>query len=65
MQSATSTYLERALFGTSAVPLWARWSVTTWLAAKLDAWDVTALRFEVACLQLLPVVICAANLQAS
>ena len=58
MQSAHSTYLKGAVFGLTAVSIWAGWSVITRLAVTtgLDAWDIAALRFGVAGLLLSPVV---------
>lgn len=58
MQLATSSYWKGALFGFSAVSIWAGWSAFTRLAVttNLDAWDITALRFGVASLLLLPVL---------
>jgi drug/metabolite transporter (DMT)-like permease len=59
MRPATSTYLKGAAFGLAAVSIWAGWSAVTRLAVttRLDAWDVTALRFGVAGVLLLPVVV--------
>jgi drug/metabolite transporter (DMT)-like permease len=59
MQAATSTYLKGALFGISAVAIWAGWSAITRLSVTttVDAWDITALRFGVAALLLLPVAV--------
>ena len=58
-RTPTSVYLTGALYGLSAVSIWAGWSAFTRLAVttKLDAWDIAALRFGVAALLLLPVVI--------
>jgi drug/metabolite transporter (DMT)-like permease len=58
VQSAHSTYLKGAVFGLTAVSIWAGWSVITRLAVttSLDAWDIAALRFGVAGLLLSPVV---------
>jgi drug/metabolite transporter (DMT)-like permease len=46
-------------FALAAVLIWASWSAITRLAVttQLDAWDITALRFGVAGLLLLPVVL--------
>jgi drug/metabolite transporter (DMT)-like permease len=57
MQVTTWSYLKGALFGLSAVSIWSGWSVFTRLAVttKFDAWDITALRFGVAAIPLLPV----------
>jgi len=57
-RSAGSGYLKGAVFGFAAVSIWASWSVITRLTVttSLDAWDVAALRFGVAGLLLLPVV---------
>src|ERR1700736_6593128 len=59
MHSDSPTYIRGALFGFAAVSIWAGWSVMTQLAVTtgLDAWDIPALRFGVAGLILLPVVI--------
>src|SRR6516165_6471533 len=59
MQSATSAYLEGAVFGFAAVSIWASWSVVTRLAVttSLDAWDIVALRVGVAGLLLSPVLV--------
>jgi drug/metabolite transporter (DMT)-like permease len=59
MPSAHSHYLKGALFGLAAVSIWAGWSAMTRLAVttSLDAWDIPALRFSVAGLLLLPMVI--------
>lgn len=56
---ATSSNVKGALSGISAVTIWASWSAITRLAVttNLDAWDVAALRFGVAALLLLPVVL--------
>jgi len=53
-----SRYLHGALFGFSAVLIWAGWSVVTRLAVttNLDAWDIAALRFGVSGLLLSPVL---------
>jgi drug/metabolite transporter (DMT)-like permease len=59
MQLATSTYLKGAAFGLTAASIWAGWSAVTRLAVttRLDAWDITALRFGVAGVLLLPVIV--------
>ena len=59
MHPTTSTYLKGAMFGLGAVSIWAGWSAITRLAVTtgIDAWDVAALRFGVAGLLLLPVVL--------
>lgn len=59
MRRPTSTYLKGAVFGFVAVSIWASWSAVTRLAVttQLDAWDISALRFGVPGLLLLPVVI--------
>jgi drug/metabolite transporter (DMT)-like permease len=51
-------YLKGASFGIAAVSIWAGWSVLTRLAVttNVDAWDIVALRFGVAGVLLLPVV---------
>lgn len=53
------TYLEGALCGLAAVSIWAGWSAVTRLAVTtgLDAWDIAALRFGIAAVLLLPVVL--------
>src|SRR5438874_9285912 len=58
MQPLSSNYLKGAAFGVAAVSIWASWSVITRLAVTtgLDAWDIAALRFGVAGLILMPVV---------
>lgn len=58
VQVTAPAYLTGAVYGLSAVSIWAGWSAFTRLAVttKLDAWDITALRFGVAALQLLPVI---------
>jgi drug/metabolite transporter (DMT)-like permease len=55
----SATYIRGALFGFAAVSIWAGWSVMTRLAVTtgLDAWDIPALRFGVAGLIMLPIVI--------
>jgi drug/metabolite transporter (DMT)-like permease len=47
------------VFGLAGVSIWAGWSAITRLAVttNLDAWDIPALRFGVAGLLLLPIVI--------
>jgi drug/metabolite transporter (DMT)-like permease len=57
--SETPNYLKGALFGLAAVAIWAGWSAMTRLAVTtgLDPWDIPALRFAVAGLLLLPIVI--------
>jgi drug/metabolite transporter (DMT)-like permease len=59
MQSDSPNYLKGALFGFAAASIWAGWSAMTRLAVttNLDAWDIPALRFGLAGLLLLPVVI--------
>jgi drug/metabolite transporter (DMT)-like permease len=59
MRPATWTYLKGAVFGLAAASIWAGWSAITRLAVttRLDAWDVTALRFGVAGVLLLPVIV--------
>jgi drug/metabolite transporter (DMT)-like permease len=58
MQSDSPSYLKGAMFGLAAVSIWAGWSVMTRLAVttSLDAMDIPALRFGVAGLLLLPIV---------
>jgi drug/metabolite transporter (DMT)-like permease len=60
MRPVHPSYLKGAMFGFSAVSIWAGWSVITRLAVTttLDAWDIAALRFGVAGLILSPVVFC-------
>lgn len=59
MQRFTANYVRGALFGFAAASIWAGWSAMTGLAVttSLDAWDIPSLRFGVAGLLLLPVVI--------
>ena len=59
MQQASPHYLRGAVFGLAGVSIWAGWSAITRLAVttNLDAWDIPALRFGVAGLLLLPIVI--------
>jgi drug/metabolite transporter (DMT)-like permease len=59
MPPTTVNYLRGALFGFAADSIWAGWSAMTRLAVttSLDAWDIPALRFGVAGLLLLTVVI--------
>lgn len=54
-----TAYLKGALCGLAAASIWAGWSALTRLAVttSLDAWDVAALRFGVAGVLLLPVVV--------
>jgi len=59
MGSDIPNYSRGAVFGLAAVSIWAGWSAMTRLAVttSLDAWDIPALRFGVAGLLLLPIVI--------
>jgi drug/metabolite transporter (DMT)-like permease len=59
MQSDSPSYLKGAVFGLTAVSIWAGWSAMTRLAVttNLDAWDIPALRFGVAGLLLSPILI--------
>jgi drug/metabolite transporter (DMT)-like permease len=59
MQSPASNYLKGTAFGLAAASIWAGWSPITRLAvtAQLNAWDVAILRFGVAGILLLPVVL--------
>jgi drug/metabolite transporter (DMT)-like permease len=59
MQSAPTNYLKGAACGLAAVLIWASWSAVTRLAVTthLDAWDIAAMRFGVAGVLLLPVVL--------
>ena len=59
MQPAVANYLRGAVFGFAAVSIWAGWSAMTRLAVttSLGAWDIPALRFGVAGILLLPIVI--------
>jgi hypothetical protein len=59
MQQASPHYLRGAMFGLAGVSIWAGWSAITRLAVitNLDAWDIPALRFGVAGLLLVPIVI--------
>ena len=54
-----SHYIRGAAFGVAAVSIWPGWSAATRLAVttRLDAWDIPALRFGVAGLLLLPIVL--------
>jgi drug/metabolite transporter (DMT)-like permease len=58
MRPAASDSLKGAVFGFAAVSIWANWSVVTRLTVttSLDAGDIAALRFGVAGVLLLPVV---------
>jgi drug/metabolite transporter (DMT)-like permease len=57
--SPIGTYLKGALFGLTAVSIWAGWSTLTRLAVttNLDAWDIAALRFGVAGCLLAPMAV--------
>jgi drug/metabolite transporter (DMT)-like permease len=59
MKPTTSAYLKGATYGLAAVSIWAGWSAVTRLAVttRLDAWDVTALRFGVAGVILAPFLV--------
>jgi drug/metabolite transporter (DMT)-like permease len=59
MRPVGSNYLKGAVYGVAAVAIWAGWSVMTRLAVttSLDAWDITALRYGVAGLILVPVLL--------
>ena len=59
MQPITANYLKGALFGFTAVAIWAGWSAMTRLAVttSLDAWDIPILRFGIAGLLLSPIVV--------
>lgn len=59
MRQVGANYLTGAFCGIAAVSIWAGWSVMTRLAVttSLDVWDIPALRFGVAGLLLLPIVI--------
>src|SRR6266478_1964044 len=59
MQPARPNYLKGAAFGVAAASIWAGWSAVTRLAVttSLDAWDIAALRFGVAGLLLMPIVL--------
>jgi drug/metabolite transporter (DMT)-like permease len=52
----TSEYIRGALYGLAAVGIWVSWIITVRLGIKtsLQPWDITALRFAVAGLILLP-----------
>ena len=56
---APARYVTGALYGLAAVSIWAGWSAFTRLAVttKLDAWDITALRFGVAAVVLAPLLV--------
>lgn len=58
MPASDVEYQKGASFAMAAVSIWAGWSVLTRLAVttNLDAWDIVALRFGVAGVLLLPVV---------
>lgn len=55
----TSDYIRGALYGLAAVTMWAGWVVAVRLGIRtsLKPWDITALRFGVAGLILLPVLL--------
>jgi drug/metabolite transporter (DMT)-like permease len=55
----SATYLRGALPGLAAMSIWASWSAITRFAVttNLDAWDIAALRFGIAGLALIPVVV--------
>ena len=55
----SATYLRGALAGLAAMSIWASWSAITRFAVttNLDAWDIGALRFGIAGLALIPVVV--------
>jgi drug/metabolite transporter (DMT)-like permease len=55
-KSTTSQYMRGALYGIAAVGIWASWIVAVRLGIRtsLKPWDITALRFGVAGLILLP-----------
>jgi drug/metabolite transporter (DMT)-like permease len=57
--TTSSNYLKGAVFGFATVLIWASWSAITRLAVttSLDAWDIAALRFGVAGLLLVPIVL--------
>jgi drug/metabolite transporter (DMT)-like permease len=59
VKPAGTDYLKGAAFGLAAVLIWASWSAITRLAVtnRLDAWDITALRFGIAGLLLWPVLV--------
>jgi drug/metabolite transporter (DMT)-like permease len=59
IQSDSPICLKGAVFGLSAVSIWAGWSAITRLAVttNLDAWDIPALRFGVAGLLLSPTLL--------
>src|SRR6187399_3521225 len=52
-------YARGALYGLAAVSIWAGWIVVAWLGLRssLTPWDIAALRFGVAGLLLLPLVL--------
>ena len=56
---ATSDYVRGALYGLAAVALWASWvlAVRYGIRTSLTPWDITAIRFAVAGLLLLPIVL--------
>jgi len=59
MQAPAPNYLKGAAFGLAAASIWAGWSPITRLGVttQLNAWDVAILRFGVAGILLLPVVL--------
>jgi drug/metabolite transporter (DMT)-like permease len=59
MQASVSRYVSGSLYGIAAVSIWAGWIVAArlGLGTKLSPWDIAALRFAVAGLILLPVVL--------
>jgi drug/metabolite transporter (DMT)-like permease len=59
MTPTSPNYLKGAVFGLTAVSIWASWSVVTRLAVttSVDPWDIAALRYGVAGLILAPILV--------
>jgi drug/metabolite transporter (DMT)-like permease len=59
MESTNKSYVQGAACALAAVIIWSSWHVVTRLTVTtiLDAWDITAIRFGVAGIVLLPVLV--------